>query len=77
MRARSRNLAAYCFAALVPFAATHGQVRTYDVNFAAVGPTIDGAITDGEWDAAADGGGNWTLIRTPDEVKSRPFVDRI
>ena len=44
----------------------HGQVRTYDANFVAVGPTIDGVIGPGEWDAAAGGGGDWTLIRTPD-----------
>ncbi len=41
-----------------------GQIRTYDVNFASVAPTVDGVISDGEWDTAAGRGGDWVLLRT-------------
>ncbi len=51
---------------LTTLATAHGQIRTYDANFVSVGPTIDGTVSAGEWDAAASGGGEWTLLRTPD-----------
>ena len=47
-------------------ATANAQIRAYQVNYAATGPTIDGVLTAGEWDAAASNGGEWTLIRTPD-----------
>ncbi|MDG2383456.1 MAG: hypothetical protein P8N76_17425 [Pirellulaceae bacterium] len=59
-------VAGFSLARLVPMATSHGQVRTYDAHFVAVGPTIDGTIAPNEWDAAASGGETWTLLRTLD-----------
>ncbi len=51
------------------------EVRRYDVLYTSTPPVIDGQRAPGEWAAAADGGGNWHLLRQGRTDPPSPPVD--
>ena len=40
-------------------------VKNYEANYVSVAPVLDGVIAPGEWNGAAEGGGDWGMLKAP------------
>jgi hypothetical protein len=55
-------------------ASAQETVRNYNVQFTSTAPVADGVVGASEWNAASEGGGMWTLLRTGD-ITTPPSPD--